>query len=87
MHVRRINWSNSRDVGLSLLVLLALAMPFVRLPADHKARIVVHFNAPGMRAPHVFSALTTASICAVMASTLAYEDPESGNYTRVRCEN
>lgn len=84
MHVK---WSNGRDIALSLFILLGLAVPFVPVPGDRETQMEVRFHTRGMAAPHVFSAQTQHSICTVMSTALAYEDPRTGEYTRIRCED
>ena len=84
MHVK---WSSGRDIAVSLFILLGLAVPFVPVPGDHETLMEVRFHTSGMAKPHVFSAQTQHSICAVMSSALAYEDPRTGEYTRIRCED
>ncbi len=74
------------DLAVALGVLLVLALPLVPIPGDSRAVIEVSFHAPGMTAPRDFHAHTTASACAVMASALAYDDPATGNFTRITCE-
>jgi hypothetical protein len=78
-------WSTARAIALSLPVFLGLALPFLPVPGDGAARMHVHFHTAGMAAPRAFSATTTRSICAVMAAALAFENHETGAYTRVTC--
>jgi hypothetical protein len=71
---------------VALGVLLVLALPLMPIPGDSRAVMEVSFHAPGMTAPRTFHAHTTVSACTAMASTLAYEDRATGNFTRVTCE-
>ncbi|MGH6969493.1 MAG: hypothetical protein ACREEL_08055 [Stellaceae bacterium] len=80
----QINWSAGRDLAISFLLLLALAIPFMPVPGDHVTRMHVRFHTHGA-APHAFTAETLHSICTVMAATLAYNDPRTGQYTRISC--
>ena len=36
---------------------------------------------------HAFNMHTLYNVCAVMETTLAFEDPGTGEYTRIRCDN
>ncbi|MDE2229540.1 MAG: hypothetical protein KGL11_10935 [Alphaproteobacteria bacterium] len=83
MHITR---STGRDLAISFLVLLGLAIPFMPVPGDHMARVDVRFHTRGM-APHAFSANTLHSICEVMAAALAYNDPRTGQYIRISCRD
>ena len=76
----------ARDILLSLLVMLGLALPFLPLPGDMRTRMEVHFQAPGMTAPRSFSVATTVSACTVLARALEYDDTATGHYTRIACE-
>ncbi|MDE1930438.1 MAG: hypothetical protein KGI43_02650 [Alphaproteobacteria bacterium] len=80
----QINWSNSRDVAIAFLALLALAIPFLPIPGDHEIRMYVRYHTHGT-APRAFSTYTLHSICTVMATALAYNDPKTGQYTRISC--
>lgn len=80
----QINWSNSRDLAISFLALLALAIPFLPIPGDHEIRMYVRYHTHGT-APHAFSTYTLHSICTMMATALAYNDPKTGQYTRISC--
>jgi len=82
MHVK---WSSGRDIAVSLFILLGLAVPFVPVPGDRETQMEVRFHTRGMAAPHVFSTQTQHSICTVMSTALAYEDPRTGEYTRIDC--
>ncbi len=81
----QIKWSAGRDLAISLLVLLILAIPFVPVPGDHVTRVDVRFHTSSMAAPRAFTARTLHSICTVMAAALAYNDPHTGQYTRISC--
>ena len=78
--------STGRDLAISFLVLLALAIPFMRVPGDHMTWIHVRFHTRGMAAPRAFTARTLHSVCTVMAAALAYNDPRTGQYTRISCD-
>ena len=80
----QIDWSNRRDLAISFLALLALAIPFMPIPGDHETRMYVRFHARGA-APHAFTAYTLHSVCTMMATALAYNDPKTGQYTRISC--
>jgi hypothetical protein len=84
MHVK---WSSGRDIAVSLLILLGLAIPFVPVPGDRMTQMEVRFHTHGMNGTHSFSTQTDHSICAVMSSALAFEDPKTGEYTRISCED
>lgn len=74
-----------RDLAASFLVVFALALPFVRLPADSAARMKVHFRSDNGEAPRVLSTETSRSVCNVMAAALSYRDPSTGAFTEVKC--
>jgi len=80
----QFNWSAGRDWAVSFLALLALALPFMPIPGDHETRMYVRYHTRGA-APHAFSTDTLHSICTVMARALAYNDPKTGQYTRINC--
>jgi len=73
------------DIVLSLVVAMGLAIPFVPTPWDGEARMDVEFLADGMVEPHAFSASTSRSNCSIMATSLAYEDRETGKFTHITC--
>jgi hypothetical protein len=76
---------DSRSAATSLLVFFGLALPFIPIPGDRITPIAVQFRTTDMAAPARFTASTTTSICVVLAASMAYEDPASGNYTRIDC--
>ncbi len=78
-------WSAHRDQLLSAVVFLALAVPLVPVPGDGPARVNVRFQASGMSRPHSFHAQTKRSTCEVVAMVLAYDNPDTGEYTRITC--
>lgn len=73
------------DAAAGFVVLAALVLPFLPVPGDGAARIKVHFRAATGETPHMLSAKTSSSLCAVMAAALAYENPETGSFTEVKC--
>lgn len=77
--------STLHDMAAGLLVVLALALPFVRLPGDSAARMKVHFRSDNGETPRVLSTETSHSLCTVMAAALSYEDPDTGAFTQVNC--
>jgi hypothetical protein len=76
---------NGRDLAIGFLVLILLAIPFLSVPGDHPTLMRVRFHTREMAAPHAFTARTLHSICVVMAAALAYNDPRTGQYTRISC--
>src|SRR6185437_12855273 len=68
----REKWSNARDIALSLLVLLGLALPFLPVPGDGTTRMHVLFHTGAMNHPRDFSVTTTRSVCELMAAALAF---------------
>ena len=81
----REKWSNARDIALSLLVLLGLALPFLPVPGDGTTRMHVLFHTDAMNHPRDFSVTTTRSVCELMAAALAFENRQAGTYTRISC--
>lgn len=81
----QLKWSTGRDLAISVLVLLSLSIPFMWVPGDHITLMHVRFHTRDMAAPRAFTAHTLHSVCSVMASVLAYNDPRTGQYTRISC--
>jgi hypothetical protein len=67
------------------LVLTALALPFLHVPGDGTARMWVNFRTTEMAKAKAFSTETSRSVCTVMAAALSYENPTTGEFTRVDC--
>lgn len=80
-----ISRTDGREIGTLLLVMLGLALPVMPIPGDAMSRMDVQFRAEGMTASHNFTTWLPHSVCAVMATALAYEDAQSGLFTRIAC--
>jgi hypothetical protein len=78
--------STVREVVAAAFVVSALALPFASTLWDGAARMNVRFRTSDMPAPQAFATDTSRSVCAVMAATLSYEDPSTGEYTHVDCD-
>lgn len=76
-----------RDVAAGLLVLATLSLPFLPLPGDGAARMKVDFRTSADARPQLLSTRTTRSVCTVMAAALSYDDPSTGAFTRVKCQD
>src|SRR5579863_9130213 len=76
---------NSCVAAGSLLVLLGLALPFIPFPGDRVTRIAIQFRNTAKDEPTRFTARTSASICTVLAATMAYDNPQSGGYAHIDC--
>lgn len=79
--------STLRDIAAGLLVLGSLALPFLPLPGDGAARMKVDFRTASGARPQFLSTNTTRSVCTVMAAALSYEDPQTGAFTKVKCQD
>lgn len=75
-----------RDATAALIVAASLALPFLPLPGDGTARMKVDFRIPGDKKPQLVLTETTRSVCAVMAAALAYDNPQTGAFTRINCQ-
>jgi hypothetical protein len=82
MHLK---FPGHRDILVSLIILLVLALPFLPLPGDYMTQMEVRLHTHGDE--HAFNMHTLYNVCAVMETTLAFEDPGTGEYTRIRCDN
>lgn len=78
--------STLRDVAAGILVAAALALPLLPLPGGNSAKMKVHFRTESGGKPQLLSTETTSSVCRVMAVALAYEDPQTGTFTHVNCQ-
>jgi hypothetical protein len=77
--------STFRDMAAAVVVVGALALPFVPLPGDGTAQMKVNFRTADTGKPQSFSTETSQSLCTVMAAALSYESPEDGAFTQVKC--
>jgi hypothetical protein len=80
-------WREHREVVLSLLVFLALALPLVPVPGDGLTRVDVRFRTHEMAQPRAFTVETKRSTCQLIEKFLAFENPDTGEFTRVSCAN
>jgi hypothetical protein len=79
------NRLNPREIALSLIVFLGLAVPFMPLPGDGTTRIDVRFQTSDMEKPQGFSTYTRRSICSLLSMSLDFDNPDTGEYTRIDC--
>jgi hypothetical protein len=84
-HHRSGKTSTVSQATVSFIVLLGLAVPFIPFPTDHLTRIAVRFQTGDMTQPSSFTVRTHHAICAVMSSLMSYEDPQTGEFTRIDC--
>jgi len=83
----RLNW-RERLLATSLATFLvaSLALPFVPFPGDGVAHMKVIRRDTVEPQPVKVSTEAPRSVCEVLAFSLAYENPETGAYTRVACK-
>jgi hypothetical protein len=79
----RLNW---RERSLVAFVTLSFALPFIPIPGDDIMRMKVTGRTDGSVEPVKAKTEAPMSVCAVIAFSLAYEDPATGGYTRVACK-
>ena len=79
----RLSW---RERLLATMVVGSLALPFVPVPGDGMAHMKAVRRDEGTAAPVKVSTQAPKSVCEVLAFSLAYENPETGAYTRVACK-
>jgi hypothetical protein len=73
------------EATLALIVLLGLALPFIRVPGEHPTRIAVRFQTADMPRPGGFTVHISSSICYVMRALLSYQEPTSGEFVQITC--
>lgn len=76
-----------RDMVAGALVLGALALPFMPMFGDGATQMQVRFRTNEMAKPRAFTTRTSRNVCTVMAAALSYESPDTGEYTRVACDD
>jgi hypothetical protein len=78
-----LNW---RERLVATMIVIGLALPFVPVPGDGMAHMkAVRREEAGMH-PVKVDTQAPKSVCKVLAFSLAYENPETGAYTRVACK-
>ena len=73
------------EATLALIVLLGLALPFMRVPGEHPTRIAVRFQTADMARPGGFTVHISSNICYVLRAFLSYQDPSSGEFVEITC--
>jgi hypothetical protein len=73
------------EATLALIVLLGLALPFVRVPGEHPTRIAVRFQTADMPRPSGFTVHISSGICYLMRSVLSFQEPSSGEFVQISC--
>jgi hypothetical protein len=73
------------EATLALIVLLGLAVPFVRVPGEHSTRIAVRFQTADMPRPGGFTVHISSTICHVLRAILTYQEPTSGEFVQITC--
>jgi hypothetical protein len=79
----RLNW---RERLLATVIVGSFALPFVPVPGDGMAHMKAVRRDESTTAPVKISTQAPRSVCEVLAFSLAYENPETGAYTRVACK-
>ena len=73
------------EATLALIVVLGLAIPFVRIPGEHPTRIAVRFQTADMPRPGGFTVHISSTFCSVLRALLSYQDPTSGEFVQISC--
>jgi hypothetical protein len=78
-----LNW---RERLLATTIVASLALPFIPVPGDGMAHMMAVRREEATTQPVKVTTQAPRSVCAVLAFSLAYENPETGAYTRVACK-
>lgn len=78
-----LNW---RERLLATAIFASLALPFIPVPGDGMAHMKAVRRDEGTAQLVKVVAEAPKSVCEVMAFSLAYENPQTGAYTRVACK-
>jgi hypothetical protein len=73
------------EATLALIVLLGLALPFIRVPGEHSTRIAVRFQTADMPRPGGFTVHISSSICYVLQALLSYQGSSNGEFVQITC--
>ncbi len=77
-----LNW---RERLLATCIVASLALPFIPVPGDGTAHMkVIRHDADVAKVKVITEA--PRSVCEVLAFSLAYENAQTGAYTRVACK-
>ena len=79
----RLSW---RERLLATVIVGSFALPFVPVPGDGMAHMKAVRRDEATSQPVKITTQAPRSVCEVMAFSLAYENPETGAYTRVACK-
>ena len=75
-----------RERLLATLIVASFALPFIPVPGDGMARMKAVRRDETATAPVKVATEAPRSVCEVLAFSLAYENPETGAYTRIACK-
>jgi len=78
-----LNW---RERLLATAIVMGLALPFIPVPGDGMAHMKAVRRDEATTQPVKVATQAPRSVCAVLAFSLAYENLETGAYTRVACK-
>ena len=78
-----LNW---KERLLATSIVVGLALPFIPVPGDGMAHMKAVRREEARTEPVKVATQAPRSVCEVLAFSLAYEDPETGGYTRVNCK-
>ena len=75
-----------RERLLATMIVASLALPFIPVPGDGMAHMKAVRRDETTTGPVKVATQAPRSVCEVLAFSLAYENPETGAYTRVACK-
>ena len=75
-----------RERSLATVIVASLALPFIPVPGDGMAHMRAVRREEAGTHPVKLNTEAPKSVCKVLAFSLAYENPETGAYTRVACK-
>ncbi len=75
-----------RERLLATTIVVSLALPFIPVPGDGMAHMKAVRRDEAATQPVKVTTQAPRSVCEVLAFSLAYENPETGAYTRIACK-
>jgi hypothetical protein len=75
-----------RESSIATLIVASLALPFIPVPGDGMRHMKAVRRDDATPTPVKVTTQAPMSVCEVLAFSLAYENPETGAYTRVACK-